>query len=314
MTAGKTIALVGMLSVIPIAIVAAWAVKLVRRVRQAKHQREWEREQERLTAVALASCDAAHLVPARGPLVDVHERLQAVLNSRKTEFSTWIYEVYDQIREETKDENGAFEKEYMCIETPRRQFCVLNLAERERFCLDEVFTVLRHVSLPQGFHLESWLENGLEGGGWSIFLASNGKTTIPLEEALVLDMSPESFWETALLLFESSQFFMHRHGYYGQRHIVYDLRSFLRTYVMIHGYDTGGMVFNQLTPEKQKLLGMDFNPVVECYGDVGIVYFTLFAPFGGFIRTKLSISRKQTGLSFEKETVDKIDYECEINY
>ena len=285
-----------------------------------------ENENGSLTKAALAACDAAGVASSPpSHLVEIHHRLQNALACRKQDFSEWIdqnrgtrNELKEEFFERWAKENGRRPKFRECVWMAFTgavgKFIVdetRHYPPESRFFLDEPWTVLRHISIPDGFRLECSFED-LSDGGYSNVFATKGDLAIPLENALELDGTPESFWEAHILRFEAAQFYLFWHSNYAKRFMVYDLRDFLSIYRFGRN-ETGGTMFDRLTEDEQsRLLKMDFTPILTPKADGADICCTEFSPFHGFFRRQYSLAREKSGLVISSTDLERINYNCGI--
>ena len=215
------------------------------------------------------------------PLWEVRDRVRNALGKRKNEFDDWAN-------------------------------CHKNGGADDLFFFDEVIQVLHHVTIASSFRLAAILQSTL-GAAWAEFRVYGDGKLLPIENALCLDGTPESYWEAAVLRFEVSQFYLYWHANYKRMEMVSDLCRFVHTYSFC-GYSGMG-IFKEL-PQRSRwdLCKMDFSPEVNLVDDGGIVCYTIFAPFGGFARYCLSIRRKDLGISLSERVAERVPYRCPIRF
>lgn len=287
---------------------------------------EKERDGKQLTAVALESCDKAGLAsPGPNPLVETHRRLTKEMDRNRHDFHEWvhwrngpdrvpIWMAFSRLESRLGRKLSVDERLEWRHSGELRKFVESELEHSPpspRFFLVGVVESLLHVSVPSGYGLECSLDKVQGGGSGRFFVSGSGKDRLPVE-SMMLDGTPESFWECAMLLFEFDQFYLYYHAKYNKRFMVFDLRSFLGGY---DWFGTGGIVFYCLTEEERKrLFAMSFAPVLEpCPGGFN-VYYTIFSPFGGFFRIRDTIELEPAGFSVKSEAMENIEYSCGVHF
>ncbi len=215
------------------------------------------------------------------PLWEVRERVRNALGKRKKEFNDWAN-------------------------------CRNNGGPDDLFFFDEVIQALHHVTIASGFRIAAILHSDL-GAAWAEFRAYGDGSLLPLKNALCLDGTPESYWEATVLIFEVAQFYLWWHANYKSMEMVPDLCRFMHEYSFCGCFGMG--IFREL-PQKSRweLCKMDFTPKVNLVGDVCIVCYTTFAPFGGFARHCLGIRKKKVGMSILENVEERVPYHCSIMF
>ena len=61
---------------------------------------------------------------------------------------------------------------------------------------------------------------------------------------------------------------------------------------------------------RQQLFRMTFRPEVTPTADGCEVRFTIFGPFRGFSRVRLSITKKDSGISIAVDSLEQVLYRC----
>lgn len=172
---------------------------------------------------------------------------------------------------------------------------------------DKTSILLKHVSLPQGCRFSSHTTMASHLGSNSELVVLKHKSRTHIKSRLVLDGTPESYWETSVLHFLSPQILMFWHGLYETCDMVFDLRRFFTTY-RAFGF-TGRFVYDRLSTEGRELLfNMDFFPSVTLGEKSAVVLFTAFSPFKGFKRVRLSIVPRKVGFNLSETIVSRLSF------
>ena len=251
------------------------------------------------------------LPPAEeSPLWEVRDRVRKALDERKADFGAWA---------RPRRRHGPFTELLRDIDPDIEQHVdsrdleeVEPEDEGDIYFFDGVIQSLSHVTLPPGFRLAAKLES-CWGDSRAVFYAEGNGRLLPLERALCLDGTPDAYWEAVVLWFECSQFYRFGHSNYEQMDMMRDLRSFLLGYSFCAF--TGEKIFNDLAEgERQRLYQMKFRPEVISTASGCQVLYTTFAPFSGFSRTCLTITKKDVGISILAQVVEHVSYRCSIMF
>lgn len=187
------------------------------------------------------------------------------------------------------------------------------------------FKALKHISLPSGFVLDYFYFLGESGGGPELYVRHESDTPIqawpsvrqtlddpaplwmPLSPLSVLipDRSPESWFELVAFAAMAPQFYLYWHANYNDwEFIVSDdqLEILVKECCL-----------DDSAASRARELGCDVE--IETVNDSIFVTYTGFTRWGGFKRTRTTISaRTPHVLLGEAETVDQVPYDCGICY
>lgn len=247
------------------------------------------------------------LPPAEeSPLWEVRDWVRKALGERQADFCNWA---------RPRRRHGPFTELLRDIDPDIEQHVdrrdleeVEPEDEGNLYFFDGVIQSLSHVTLPPSFRLAAKLES-CWGDSRAVFYAAGNGRLLPMESALCLDVSPDAYWEAVVLWFECSQFYRFGHSNYEHMDMIPDLRSFLLGYSFC-GF-SGEKLFKDLSDEgRQQLYQMKFRPEVIPSADGCEVRFTTFAPFRGFSRLRLAITKTDAGISIATHTIEHIPYRC----
>lgn len=257
------------------------------------------------------SKDKIELPPAEeSPLWEVRNRVRKALDERNEAFCAWARprRRHGPFTELLRDVVPDIEK-YV---DPRELEEVAPGDEGDVYFFDGVIQSLSHVTFPDGWRLAAKLGSSW-GDSRAVFYAEKNGRLLPLESALRLDGTPDAYWEAAVLWFEAGQFYRFGHANYEYMEMVQDLRSFLQHYSFCG--DSGEEIFKSLSDAaRMQLYQMTFRPEVNPATDGCEVRFTTFAPFRGFSRVRLSITKKDAGISIEVESLEQVHYRCPVMF
>lgn len=251
------------------------------------------------------------LPPAEeSPLWEVRDRVRKALNERKADFGVWARprRRHGPFTELLKDIDPDIEQH-----VDSRDFEEAKPEDEENlYFFDGVIQLLSHVTLPPGFQLAVKLES-CWGDSRAVFYAEGNGRLLPLESALCLDGTPDAYWEAVVLWFECAQFYRFGHSNYEHMDMIPDLRSFLQGYSFCAF--SGKKIFKDLSDgAQQKLYQMQFRPEVNPSADGCEVLYTTFAPFRGFSRTCLAITKRDLGISISGQVVKHVPYRCSVMF
>ncbi len=251
------------------------------------------------------------LPPAEeSPLWEVRDRVRKALDERKADFCAWA---------RPRRRHGPFTELLRDIDPdidqhvdPRDLEEVEPEDEGDVYFFDGGIQSLAHVTFPPGFRPAAKLES-CWGDSRAVFYAEENGRLLPLESALRLDGTPDAYWEAAVLWFEAAQFYRFGHANYEYMEMVQDLRSFLQHYSFCG--DSGEEIFKSLSDAaRMQLYQMKFRPEVNPAADGCEVQFTTFAPFRGFSRLRLAITKTDAGISIAAHTIEHIPYRCSVMF
>ena len=223
---------------------------------------------------------------ASNPLWNVRDRVRKVLSEREDVFSKWAER--HRVLEPTGNEDDLF-------------------------FFDELLQAVPHVTLPDGYRLAAKVTpHGCDSK--AEFLGVKEGRRLPIWHVLCPDGTPESYWEAVVLWFETNQFYRCRHANYGSEELVPDLQSFLRECYTFGG-ETGKTIFKSLSQkDRWQLVQMAFRPELNPVEDGCKVYYTAFAPFGGFIRYCATIQNWGNASIIQARRIEQIKYRCPVMF
>jgi hypothetical protein len=216
----------------------------------------------------------------------------------------------------------------------RREHYDQPLREWVDFHPHSYFGVLKHLRLPEAKVLD-YVYNRESGGGAPVLYVRR-ETTAPytayedyalacggwklarrwresLPEELVLDGTPESFFELVLLDLLGGQFCLHWHSNYFDTQVVTTRNSLDRIVAELETRTTGG---RRITPdEKKQALAIDPKPVVG-FSDrrTAVVQVLTFSNFRGFNRIVYEVAASPPHRIMKKTTRTLVKYSCGIVY
>lgn len=255
--------------------------------------------------------DKIELPPAEeSPLWEVRDRVRKALDERSGDFCAWARprRRHGPFTELLRDIVPDIEK-YVA---PRALEEVEPEDEGDVYFFDGVIQSLSHVTLPDGYRLAAKLESSW-GESYAVFYAENNGRLLPLKSALCLDGTPDAYWEAVVFLFECGQFYRFGHANYECMEMITDLRSFLLGY-SFYDFSGEGIFKNLSKEERQQLYQMKFRPEVIPSADGCEVRFTIFAPFRGFSRVRLAITKKEAGISVAVDSLEQVHYRCPVMF
>ncbi len=256
--------------------------------------------------------DKIELPPAEeSPLWEVRDRVRKALDERKAAFRNWASprRRHAPFTEVLRDIVPDIEK-YV---DPRDLEEVAPEDEGDVYFFGGVIQSLAYVTFPDGYRLAVKLESSW-GDSCAVFYAEDNGRLLPLESALRLDGTPDAYWEAAVLWFEVAQFYRFGHANYEHMEMVKDLRSFLQNYSFSRHY-SGEEIFKSLSDgERLQLYQMKFCPEVIPSADGCEVRFTTFGPFRGFSRVRLTITKKDAGISIAVDSLEQVHYRCPVMF
>ena len=258
------------------------------------------------------SKDKIELPPAEeSPLWEVRDRVRKALDERKTDFCAWAgpRRRHGPFTELLRDIDPDIEQHG----DPRDLEEVEPEDEGDVYFFDGGIQSLAHVTFPPGFRLAAKLES-CWGDSRAVFYAEENGRLLPLESAFRLDGTPDAYWEAAVLWFEVAQFVRFGHANYEHEEIVQDLRSFLQNYSFSLHYSGEEIVKSLSDAARMQLYQMKFRPEVNPATDGCEVRFTTFAPFRGFSRARLSITKKDAGISISVDSLEQVHYRCPVMF
>ena len=257
------------------------------------------------------SKDKIVLPPAEeSPLWEVRDRVRKALDERSEDFCDWA---------DPRRRHGPFTELLRDIVPDIEKYVdpsdleeVEPEDEGDVYFFDGVLQSLAHVTFPDGYRLAAKLESSW-GDSCAVFYAEENGRLLPLESAVRLDGTPDAYWEAAVLWFEVAQFYRFGHANYEHMEMVKDLRSFLQDYSFCG--DSGEEIFKSLSDgARQQLFRMTFRPEVTPTADGCEVRFTIFAPFEGFSRVRLAITKKDAGISIAVDSLEQVYYHCPVMF
>lgn len=251
------------------------------------------------------------LPPAEeSPLWEVRDRVRKALSERKADFGVWARprRRHGPFTELLKDIDPDIEQH-----VDSRDLVEVEPEDEENlYFFNGVIQSLSHVMLPPDFRLAAKLES-CWGDSRAVFYAAGNGRLLPLESALCLDGTPDAYWESVVLWFECDQFYRFGHSNYEDMDMIPDLRSFLQGYSFC-GF-SGEKIFEDLSEEeRQQLYQMTFRPEVNPTADGCEVRFTVFAPFRGFSRLRLTVTNKDAGISIAVDSLEQVYYRCPVMF
>lgn len=225
---------------------------------------------DELTKAALDACDAAGMKQPSGPLYERFIAFQEGFREAGVSFNA----------------DGDPWESMRLIKAEGSDRLASQIARSVR-AMEPLMAHLPHLSFRDGRKLACFITD--EGfASCSQFHATDGKRLYPLPESLVLDGSPESYWEAVLLFHASSQFWLDWHACNKSENIVCDFRRFLMANAFFP--ISSGENFDCLSPENQKkLLEMDFLPEVKFNRKTVSVSYVVTDPSGNFRRIRVRI-------------------------
>jgi len=171
-------------------------------------------------------------------------------------------------------------------------------------------TGLNRLRLDDGWHLDGTLKGSHFASVVELYVSDGQRAAFPFEH-ITLDGSAESVWQAHIMRIWGELLFRGWHAGYGDYRIVtsYDTAKEETRELAV----TAEAALAELGNKKRVLERWDFTPSVEICGQTGKVTFTVFSPFGGFVKYQ-EILRIRPFERVSLKKVAELPYECQICY
>lgn len=211
---------------------------------------------------------------------------------------------------------------------PKHLRRVKAVKRKKDFDVNEVFSVLTHLSMQPGYVLDYvYFYTGVGGEpviyarpvdqkpyrNYSKYEKAEGKTSFRESwhramNRVQVDGTAEGFFEFAVLRIMGRQFYRYWHASYNDALIICDpagLEALLSIY-------DGEKYMSLPSDVQEKARALDFQPVVEIGDETVLVRVVIFTNWGGFIRVSYSISRDFPHEVLQEERETLVEYDCGI--
>jgi hypothetical protein len=189
------------------------------------------------------------------------------------------------------------------------------------FDANTYFTVLDHLTLPEGYVLDYVFSYISEGDKPFLYVRQADTppyTEFPMEwrnnvpdylDSVLTDDTPEGYMQLVALDVMGEQFYLAWHAFYNDIRIVCDQDELEPILMHENGY-------NQMLPEdvQQAARELDVTPTVEIGEESVKVEVTIFTKWGGFLRLTYTISRDEPHTILEAESTTLVEYNCGVMF
>jgi hypothetical protein len=227
---------------------------------------------------------------------------------------------YDSPLQDTVDAMAAIQAG---LRTP--QHLLVENAQRDgsEFDPNLYFTVLTHLSMSPGYVLDYVYDyNGMGGRpvlyarpeGEALYATYEDFAASALEDdaylkAVVVDGTPESYFELVALSIMGAQFYLDWHANYNDTRIVCD------TAALENLLDTIGTVGNEMRAADQvRARRIDLEPVIVVGEATVQVQIVTFTKWGGFFRETYSLERPYPYTIMDVQVEELVAYDCGIMF
>ncbi len=213
------------------------------------------------------------------------------------------------------------------LEWPEHLMVEDSLKTGGEFEAAEYFTVLKHLSMEQGYVLD-WVYC-YDGMGGSPVLYARPQEQPAYEtcsayhganpdaswgaylDKIEADGTPESYFELALLSVVGGQFYLFWHSNYNDTQVFCDRES-LETVVSLISESDFGNPFD--SSDRRRALQLDPRPGVEVSGTTVKVSILTFTNWGGFYRLTQTMRREYPHTILDEESELLVPYDCGIMF